>query len=94
MIIDSLVDRRAKKQEERVSVHSHLVREGKNGVVDVGKNRSLFHLRVRCIHVAIFDVVPEQRIVVKTQLTHLIVSLKSTVSCGTTPIACLRLAWL
>ena len=27
-------------------------------------------------------------------VTHLIVSLKSTVSCGTTPIACLRLAWL
>ena len=65
MIIDSLVDRRAKKQEaqEQVSVHSHLVGERKNGVVDVGENRSLFHLRVRCIHVAIFDVVPLEEII-------------------------------
>ena len=63
MIIDSLVDRRVKKQEAQEQVSVHLVGERKNGVVDVGKNRSLFHLRVRCIHVAIFDVVPLEEII-------------------------------
>ena len=102
---NSLTESRDKRQEgkgKKTSIgveYAHLVWEGENGVMNVSKNSGLFHLSVCCIHVSIFDVVPAQSIVntpskARQSTTHLIVSLKSTVSCGTTPMACLRLAWL
>ena len=100
-----LMESRDKRQEgkgKKISigvVYAHLVWERENGVMDVSENGGLFNLSVCCIHVSIFDVVPAQSIVntplkARQSTTHLIVSLKSTVSCGTTPMACLRLAWL
>ena len=92
--------RRGTKQGLRLSqLFIYLIWEFQNSVVNVGKNCRLFHLGVGCIHVPIFDVVPGRphhnlSFLPQESLNHLIVSLKSRVSCGTTPIVCLRLDWL
>ena len=82
----------------------HLVSKGKDGCVDIRQLRRLLHLLVSGVHLPVLDVVSVSELcyflnthkiaIFHVDHAYLIVSLKSTVSCGTTPMAALRLAWL
>ena len=83
----------------------NLVRKGEDSCVDIRQLRRLLNLLVSGVHLPVLDVVSESEMcyflkthhifaILHVDPAYLIVSLKRTVSCGTTPQAALRLAWL